>query len=110
MTAQPQRTIPPDLSMEQFLSASDVQTTPIARSQFGTVLGAYDRTIGNTRLTAGVLGHFITVNGGYKRCLIHEWPVIVVIDSVVNGFVLVYNLYRTTILKCFLELCNEPTG
>ncbi|XP_041347318.1 cilia- and flagella-associated protein 54-like [Gigantopelta aegis] len=45
MTAQPQRTIPPDLSLDQFMSASDVQTTPIPRSQFGTVLGAYDRTI-----------------------------------------------------------------
>lgn len=46
-TAQPQPTMPPDISREEYLDPSDVQTAPIPRSQIGTVITSYEKTIGN---------------------------------------------------------------
>ncbi|KAL8594729.1 hypothetical protein ACOMHN_051675 [Nucella lapillus] len=44
-TARPQPTSPPDLSQEEFLSADDVQTSPVPRSQLGHVIVSYEKTI-----------------------------------------------------------------
>ena len=45
-TAQPQPTMPVDLSKEEFLSVDDIQTSTLPRSQIGVVMTAYDKTIG----------------------------------------------------------------
>ncbi|XP_052282343.1 cilia- and flagella-associated protein 54-like isoform X6 [Dreissena polymorpha] len=44
-TARPQPTMPPDISREEYLDPSDVQTAPIPRSQIGTVVASYEKTI-----------------------------------------------------------------
>ncbi|XP_046336681.2 cilia- and flagella-associated protein 54-like isoform X2 [Haliotis rufescens] len=44
-TAHPQPTMAPDLSQEDFLSVSDIQTSPVPRSQLGTVISSYEKTI-----------------------------------------------------------------
>ncbi|XP_053377953.1 cilia- and flagella-associated protein 54-like isoform X4 [Mercenaria mercenaria] len=44
-TARPQPTMPPDISREEYLDPSDVQTAPIHRSQIGTVITSYEKTI-----------------------------------------------------------------
>lgn len=46
-TARPQPTMPPDISREEYHDPSDVQTAPIPRSQIGTVIASYEKTIGN---------------------------------------------------------------
>ena len=49
-TARPQPTMPPDISGEEYLDPSDVQLAPIPRSQIGTVISSYEKTIGNLAL------------------------------------------------------------
>ncbi|XP_052780184.1 cilia- and flagella-associated protein 54-like isoform X4 [Mya arenaria] len=44
-TARPQPTMPPDISREEYADPSDVQTAPIPRSQIGTVISSYEKTI-----------------------------------------------------------------
>ena len=46
-TARPQPTMPPDISREEYHDPSDIQTAPIPRSQIGTVISSYEKTIGN---------------------------------------------------------------
>ncbi|KAK3792964.1 hypothetical protein RRG08_060658 [Elysia crispata] len=41
----PQSTMPPNKMTSDFLSISDVQVTPIPRSQLGTVISSYEKTI-----------------------------------------------------------------
>jgi len=45
-TARPQPTMPPDISRDEYLNIYDVQTSAMPKSQLGTVLAAYEKTIG----------------------------------------------------------------
>ena len=56
-TAQPQPTMPPDVSREEYLDPSDVLIAPIPRSQLGTVIASYEKTIGMWQVLI-VLGQF----------------------------------------------------
>ncbi|XP_062618793.1 cilia- and flagella-associated protein 54-like [Saccostrea cucullata] len=44
-TAKPQPTMPPDISREEFMDMNDVLTTCMPRSQLGTVISSYEKTI-----------------------------------------------------------------
>ena len=45
-TAKPQPTMPPDISRDEFFDMNDVLTTCMPRSQLGTVISSYEKTIG----------------------------------------------------------------
>ena len=45
-TAKPQPTMPPDISRDEFCDMNDVLTTCMPRSQLGTVISSYEKTIG----------------------------------------------------------------
>ncbi|XP_078309887.1 cilia- and flagella-associated protein 54-like isoform X6 [Crassostrea virginica] len=44
-TAKPQPTMPPDISRDEFCDMNDVLTTCMPRSQLGTVISSYEKTI-----------------------------------------------------------------
>nr|XP_022298602.1 cilia- and flagella-associated protein 54-like isoform X1 [Crassostrea virginica] len=44
-TAKPQPTMPPDISRDEFFDMNDVLTTCMPRSQLGTVISSYEKTI-----------------------------------------------------------------
>ena len=55
--------MPIDISREEYEDPSDVQTAPIPRSQIGTVISSYEKTIGICFLSITVEPWLLSIQG-----------------------------------------------
>lgn len=49
-TARPQPTMPQDISREEYMNEDEVMSSPIPRSQIGTVMSSYEKSIGRFKV------------------------------------------------------------
>lgn len=105
-TAKPQPTMPPDISRDEFQDMNDVLTTCMPRSQLGTVISSYEKTIGTQKHNIDSFVDEIMQNQNIKYLYFAQIHVHVYVQLYFQS--LLHFLYESTYSLCSHAVGQEP--
>lgn len=105
-TAKPQPTMPPDISRDEFQDMNDVLTTCMPRSQLGTVISSYEKTIGKQKHNVDSFVDEVMHNQNTKFLYFAQIHVHVYVQLYFQS--LLHFFYESTCSPCSHAVGQEP--
>lgn len=106
-TAKPQPTMPPDISRDEFQDMNDVLTTCMPRSQLGTVISSYEKTIGTQKHHIDIFVDEVMHDQNTKLLYFAQILVHVYVQLYFRNFYCAFNINQLVLCVAMLLAKNQ---